>query len=354
MSEHRPEDNEGAENAVPEQPAPEQPAAEKTQPWGQEPPGGSAVYGQQPAVPDGGAQPWGQPAQPLGQQPPQLAVPQGQPLDPGQPQPNPYAYQPPQAQQPTQPWGQANDPYQQQFTGQQPPYGASYPQQPQPQAPWANQQPGAAWGPGDPNTAPYGAPYGQVPQKKRSLAWLWILLGVVAVAIIAVLWWISTLFAGPDSDRLYNQCAGGDPQACEELYQTSDAGSSDERFGETCGGRTDGTVECAEADMTSPANSWTGDANDDSAVQTGPAPLAIDDPNGCMLTACEEGAAFGDNSRLDNLYTACEGGNMDACDDLFLLSNVGSEYEEMGATCGEPGAVMPDYWCSPDTESRWQ
>src|SRR5690242_11570050 len=81
--------------------------------------------------------------------------------DPNQP----YG-QPPQ--QPQQPYGQPQQPY-----GQpQPPYG-------QPQQPPYGQPPY-----GQP---PYGQPpYGQpsMPQKKRSLKWLWITLSIIGVVAV--------------------------------------------------------------------------------------------------------------------------------------------------------------------------
>jgi hypothetical protein len=49
----------------------------------------------------------------------------------------------------------------------------------------------------------------------------------------------------------------------------------------------------------------------------------------------DEPYAFGDDGDLDQLWLSCESGAMQACDDLYQQSPVGSEYETFGATCGE-------------------
>ncbi|HSL59740.1 MAG TPA: hypothetical protein VK866_17965 [Acidimicrobiales bacterium] len=53
--------------------------------------------------------------------------------------------------------------------------------------------------------------------------------------------------------------------------------------------------------------------------------------------------SYGDDPELDALWDACEGGDGQACDDLFFQSPIGSEYEEFGDTCGgrfEAGEVF--------------
>ncbi|WP_043500431.1 hypothetical protein [Georgenia sp. SUBG003] len=45
--------------------------------------------------------------------------------------------------------------------------------------------------------------------------------------------------------------------------------------------------------------------------------------------------AYGDDPALDALWDSCEQGDAQACDDLFMDSPVGSEYEDFGASCGE-------------------
>jgi len=51
---------------------------------------------------------------------------------------------------------------------------------------------------------------------------------------------------------------------------------------------------------------------------------------------------YGDDPELDKLWDACEGGEMQACDDLFFQSPFGSDYEAFGNSCGrrnEPGGL---------------
>jgi len=43
---------------------------------------------------------------------------------------------------------------------------------------------------------------------------------------------------------------------------------------------------------------------------------------------------YGSNSYLDSLWDACEDGDFESCDTLFLDSPAGSEYEDFGDTCG--------------------
>lgn len=49
--------------------------------------------------------------------------------------------------------------------------------------------------------------------------------------------------------------------------------------------------------------------------------------------------AFGDDNDLDKLWRECERGIWTSCDDLYLQSPLGSEYEWFGASCGE---VVPE------------
>ena len=45
-----------------------------------------------------------------------------------------------------------------------------------------------------------------------------------------------------------------------------------------------------------------------------------------------------DNEACDALHQACAGGDLAACDDMWLITPVGSEYERFGASCGDPKA----------------
>jgi hypothetical protein len=190
---------------------------------------------------------------------------------------------------------------------------------------------------GAPVGAPYGAPAG-LPPKKRSLAWLWILLGVIAMVIIggviAVIAFVSraadalgditeTLPAvssdagyGDDAalDALWDACAAEDWQACDDLYSQAPIGSEYETFGDTCGNRTTGDAYCVEE------------------LGGGAAP---------------EASGYGDDPALDALWDACEGGDNTACDTLYEEAPIGSEYEAFGDTCGGRLAAGTGRYCDP-------
>lgn len=57
------------------------------------------------------------------------------------------------------------------------------------------------------------------------------------------------------------------------------------------------------------------------------------------------GRAYGDDAQLDRLWDSCAAGDALACDDLYLESPVGSEYEAYGDTCGERFAPGEQLWC---------
>ncbi len=49
---------------------------------------------------------------------------------------------------------------------------------------------------------------------------------------------------------------------------------------------------------------------------------------------------FGDDEALDLLWTECEAGEGESCDELFDVSVLGSEYEQFGLTCGNRDDVL--------------
>ena len=107
----------------------------------------------------------------------------------------------------------------------------------------------------------------------------------------------------PVLDDLYDQCADGDNQACDDLFWQSPSGSEYEAFGSDCGGQVDRTYPCIV-----------------------------------------EERKYGDDPYLDSLYDQCADGDNQACDDLFLASPGGSEYEAFGSDCG--GQVDRTYPCT--------
>ena len=56
--------------------------------------------------------------------------------------------------------------------------------------------------------------------------------------------------------------------------------------------------------------------------------------------------AYGSNSEWDALWDSCEAGALSACDELYRVSPVGSDYESFGGSCGNrdgsPGFCAPE------------
>ena len=118
-------------------------------------------------------------------------------------------------------------------------------------------------------------------------------------------------------DDLAEACFDGDLFACDTLFQRTEVGSDLEAYALTCGGRIEpqeGAPGCAERFDT-------------------PAP----DP--------EAPGDLGDDAELDALAQSCFGGDVGACDDLYLQSPVDSPYEAYGATCGGRLALPSDGGC---------
>jgi hypothetical protein len=74
-----------------------------------------------------------------------------------------------------------------------------------------------------------------------------------------------------------------------------------------------------------------GDALVDAAEDCGVDPADFEPVGDSPL---EPGTRYGDNPVLDALYDQCEAGDGAACDQLFKQSEIGSEYELFGFTCG--------------------
>lgn len=190
--------------------------------------------------------------------------------------------------------------------------------------PVPNQMPGAVSSPAVAAPSPFLAPgtpgYAYdptaVPAPGSSSKVLGIVLGVVALlvvlGVVVVALFVNAVrqempavpagVGGPDLERLYELCADGDGAACDELYYSSDAGSEYEEFGDTCGGRTEGGTSCTEE---LPGGLDPGDAD-----------------------------GYGSDPALDGLWDACESGDDEACSELYYESDLFSDYEYFGSTCG--------------------
>ena len=151
-------------------------------------------------------------------------------------------------------------------------------------------------------------------------------IALVAVALAALFWLFGsdtpsgdrepssqsesdTYGSNDDLDALWDECALGDYEACDTLYISSPAGSEYEDFGASCGGRADAPGICSLVDSSNPVS-----------------------PEG----------SYGSDPLLDFLWIECEAGDFASCDDLYLESPPGSEYEEFGVTCGGRSAADGD------------
>jgi hypothetical protein len=114
----------------------------------------------------------------------------------------------------------------------------------------------------------------------------------------------------PILDTLWDWCEDGAMWACDELYLRAVAGSDYEWFGATCGDLVDTDEWCT------------------------------------ILYDAPEAESFGDVPELDELWVDCESGVGDwavACDLLFELAPLDTQYREFGGTCG--GRLDTDEWC---------
>jgi hypothetical protein len=68
------------------------------------------------------------------------------------------------------------------------------------------------------------------------------------------------------------------------------------------------------------------------------ASLGLDSEPVDPASLSEEGVG---DPTLDALYEACEGGDGQACDDLYFQSPIGSRYENFGDTCGNRFELAP-------------
>lgn len=142
--------------------------------------------------------------------------------------------------------------------------------------------------------------------------------------------------------QLVDLCVQGAVASCDMLYRVSDAGSTLEGFGDSCGSRrAAGTGEwCTDV--------FPASAEDIAAAPTAP-PIGPGVPAGPTTVAAPtlgeptppEG--LGDDPAMDGLADACSAGDLAACDSLYWQSEPGSDYETYGDTCGgrvPEGAVV--------------
>jgi hypothetical protein len=100
-------------------------------------------------------------------------------------------------------------------------------------------------------------------------------------------------------DGLQDDCVDGDMRACDLLYLLSPPGSQYERLATGCGGPEPGDVFCAPE-------------------------TEVD----------EDGYSPADNPGLDVLADDCTSGDLTACDLLYQIAPIDSDYEDLGYSCG--------------------
>jgi len=120
-------------------------------------------------------------------------------------------------------------------------------------------------------------------------------------------------------DDLWDECDAGDLAACDALYVRSPVRSDYEWFGSTCGDR---------------QRSRHGSCDVPAPVETvaPPPPMA---PSTTATTRPIYG--YGDDALMDSLWNACAAGELMACDQLYVVSPIGSAYEYFASTCGTTG-----------------
>lgn len=121
-----------------------------------------------------------------------------------------------------------------------------------------------------------------------------IILGVACLMIPIVAAVAVPVIVNERQATLHRECASGDMGACDQLFDTTRAGTAEHQFADTCGGRTQGGYRCTAV-----------------------------------------GAAYyGDDRQLDALWDACTAGDPTSCDDLYAQAPPGSAYSRYGMTCG--------------------
>ena len=115
-----------------------------------------------------------------------------------------------------------------------------------------------------------------------------------------------------DFDALWDSCAAGDSDACSTLFWTSPSDSAYEEFG------------LAGIDFTDNSSS---DSTDEGTGDPLADALAMERPAGWDDS---EPFTYGDDAGFDALWDSCEGGDSEACSELFWTSPSDSAYEAFG------------------------
>lgn len=268
--------------------------------------------------------------------------------------PAPQPTQPMPAAQPTQPLspaGQAPPAW-----GQQPAPGAAQP------APGYGAPGAPGYGPTPPGQPPQGAYTpgyaGTPPKKSRAGLVIGIIVGIIVLVGLMIFLLVKFVFDRANDaiggitdelsiasameygdnaylDGLYDRCADGDWEACDDLYRESNPASEYRAFGDTCGGAWESgtTTYCVDA-MTGGGDDEGDPGEEDPGTVVPPSDVS------------QLGADAADYSPAELLYymtlaQACADENWGACDELYLKSPFGSDFEAFADTCGARNAGGP-------------
>jgi hypothetical protein len=164
----------------------------------------------------------------------------------------------------------------------------------------------------------------------------------------------------PELDALAGSCYAGDMDACDELYGSSDSGSTYQIYGDTCGGRqpentgryctalvdpVPGTG-AIPATTSAPPSTAFGDTTTVFAATTTPSVDPSEPtPSGEVPPPTFEPTGLGDDPTLDGLAESCYDGDLTACDDLYRGADPGSQYRSYGDSCAGRQAENSGTWC---------
>jgi hypothetical protein len=162
----------------------------------------------------------------------------------------------------------------------------------------------------------------------------------------------------PELDALAQSCYDGDLQACDDLYAQAEPGSSYLVYGDTCAGRqpentqrycTDLAVSAASTTVPVSAAPESSEPGASSPPTTVPTPtIATTQPGADVTTTApaipaptQQPTGLGTDASMDALAQSCFDGDMQACDDLYYGSPIGSAYESYAETCAGRSAPIP-------------
>lgn len=168
----------------------------------------------------------------------------------------------------------------------------------------------------------------------------------------------------PALDALYDRCSSGDMGACDDLYWRSGFGTEYEAMATSCGGAASSPVyglcdyyatqAAADAEAASQVaalvdkcEAGTMSACDELEIVADWGTTAADVADRCGghypdgYGSCVDREA--EANEISALVSTCQGGDMQACDDLQIAAAWGSDAAEIGESCG---GHYPNVWGS--------